>query len=175
MELFFFTSVLTVQGAHARLSNITDDHTWIKKERFHVGGKPLVHEVGVKTQCLWWFVELRPKFPELFADLVIFSQPSAVHDEISHLWDIEDIKNRFPHVINLRDLLHVAFTQKAKAATRLCQQINSWEAAGMTPVLQWVDTDGASDAKRGAEIAKQEMSTDMKDAAKAKGEECFQD
>ena len=42
----------------------------------------------------------------------------------------------------------------------------------MTPVLQWIDTDGASDAKRGAEIGKQEMITDIKDSAKAKGEEC---
>ena len=145
----------------------------IQTERFCVGGKPVVHEDGAKTECLWWFIELRPKFPELFNNLVIFSQPSAVHDEISHLWDIEDIKDQFALVLNLRDLLHVGFTQKSKAATRLYQQINAWIAGGMTPVLQWTDTDGACDAKIGAEVAKRDMITELKDQAKAVGKEAI--
>ena len=166
-------SVFTVQGAHARASNIADNHTWIKTERFYVGGKLVVHEAGAKTECLWWFIELRPKFPELFKHLVIFPQPSAVHDEITHPWDIEDIKDQFALVLNLQDLLHVGFTQKSKAATRLYQQINAWIAGGMTPVLQWVDTDGACDAKIGAEVAKRDMITELKDQAKAVGKEAI--
>ena len=91
---------------------------------------------------------MRSKFLELFEDLVIFSQPSAVHDEIIHCWDIEDIRTRFPQVLNLRDLLHVGFTGKSKVATRLGGEVNAWIGPGMTPLLQWTDTDGAFIAKK---------------------------
>ena len=163
-------SVLTVHGAHARLANIGPDHRWIREEKFYLAGKLVVHKPGQHTPSLCYFVELRSTFPALFVDLVVFSQPSAVHDEIIHCWDIEDIRSRFPQALNLRDLLHVGFTQKSKAATRLGQQVNSWIAAGMTPVLQWTDTDGAFTAKRAAEHCKQKIITEVKEDAELKGQ-----
>ena len=124
------------------MANIDGNHMYVNAEQYYAGGELVRHEAGANTECLWHSVELRPTFPELFEDFVIPSQPSVVHDDISHLWDIEDIRDRFALVLNLRDLLHAAFTSTSKAATRLCQQINAWAAAGVTPVLQWTDTDG---------------------------------
>ena len=45
-------SVLTVHGAHARLSNIDDKHRYINSEQFYVGEKLVKREVGTKIECL---------------------------------------------------------------------------------------------------------------------------
>ena len=71
-------------AAHARLSNIDDDHKWIETESFEVAGldEPVVHIAGQKTACLTAFVELRKVHPELFENLVVMGQPSGTFDEV---------------------------------------------------------------------------------------------
>ena len=39
-------SLLVVHGAHARLENISDEHTWIKDEKFKVGGVEVHHALS---------------------------------------------------------------------------------------------------------------------------------
>ena len=78
------TLLVVPTAAHARLSNIDDDHKWIETESFEVAGldEPVVHTAGQKTACLTAFVELRKQHPELFENLVVMGQPSGTFDEV---------------------------------------------------------------------------------------------
>ena len=72
---------LVVKGVHARLSNISDDGTWIENEEFEYGGKLYKRTAGKSTgQVLRSYVELRRVHPEWFEELEVFSQPAAVVD-----------------------------------------------------------------------------------------------
>ena len=117
-----------------------------------MGAKLVEHKVGQLTPCLVEYVELRKKFPELFEKVIVYAQPSTCVDEILYLWSVEDVRERFPYVLSLRDLLGCAFTVKSKIASRLMQQFLGWIGLGMTPVQHWTDTDGVFVCKRGATI-----------------------
>jgi hypothetical protein len=162
-------SILTVGAAYARLSNIDADHKWIKDEKFYVGPKLVHHKAGQLTPCLYEYVELRKVHPELFVNIVLMGQPAACVDEILYLWSIEDVRSRYPYVLQLRDLLGCAFTDRAKAACRLTSTVNAWIAAGMTPALQLTDTDEAFILKRGSDHEKTKIVMEKKDEAKAEG------
>ena len=56
-------SILTIQGAYARISNISADHKWIKDEQFYIGNKLVEHKAGQHTSCLHEYVELRKIYP----------------------------------------------------------------------------------------------------------------
>jgi hypothetical protein len=57
-------------------------------------------------------------YPEIFVDLVVMSQPVACVDEIIYIWNLEDLRERYPQFLSLRDLLGVAFTEVSKLAHR---------------------------------------------------------
>ena len=142
-------SLLVVHGAHARISNIDDTHHWIKDEKFYVGPVLVEHKAGDYTASLYDHVELRKIHPEWYVELVVMSQPAACVDEILYVWSVQDVAQRFPNVLQLRDLLGVAMTDRSKAAMRLASQVGTWVGPGMTPVLQLTDTDLAFLAQAG--------------------------
>ena len=165
-------SLLVVHGAHAQLSNIDENHRRVADEKFYVGSKLCEFAAGSYTSSLFEYVELRKENPEWFKELVVFSQPAACVDEIIYVWSVEDVATRYPQVIAVRDLLGVAMTNTSKVAMRLASQIPVWIGPGMTPVLQWTDTDGAFVAKRGADAEKQKLMREKRDAHKGKDGPC---
>ena len=90
------------------------------------------------------------------------AQPAVCVDKIFYLWSVEDVRERYPYVLQLRDLLGCAFTDRSKAACRLCQQFCAWIAAGMTPCLQLTDTDEAFVMKAGSRVKQSEIVQEKK-------------
>ena len=166
---FILPSLLVVHGAHARLSNISPEHKWIKDEKFRVGGVEVHHKAGHGTVCLKEYVELRKLYPEIFEDLIVMSQPVACVDEIIYIWNLEDLRERYPQFLSQRDLLGVAFTEVSKLAHRAGSFINSWVGAGMTPVLQLTDTDLAFIMKAASRDEKTNLVLEMKQKAQDEG------
>ena len=162
-------SILLLIGAHARLSNISDDHRWIKHEEFYEGGELRVHLAGKKTECLKSYVELRKEKPELFKDLVVMAAPAGFMTEVTQVWSIEDIEDRVGPSLHQRDMLASALAKVARKAMQLCQSIATWIAGQMTPALQLTDTDAAFPLKSFAKKVKQEILTEQKHAAEAAG------
>ena len=165
-------SLLLVHGAHARLSNIDDEHRWIKEETFWEGGVRKQHLAGHKTKGhLASYVELRKSNPELFKDLVVMAAPAGFMTEVTQVWAIEDVYERCGQTVHQRDMLGSAMAATARKAMQLCQSIPTWIAGKMTPALQLTDTDVAHRLKAFARREKQRVLTDQKHAAQAAGVE----
>jgi hypothetical protein len=75
-------SILVVQGVHAKLSNISDDHRFIEEEQFLIAGEIVTRKAGQAAgQIMKTWVELRKAQPELFERVVVYQQPAAHYDE----------------------------------------------------------------------------------------------
>ena len=169
-------SCLVLKGAHCSLDNIDDDHKFIKDKTFWIGDVKKEQVAGRSAGNLaYGLVELRKKKPELFKDLVVFQQPAAFMDEIIVTWIAEDSAQHFVQAIHQRDLFGAALTQTAKKASKLAQQISSWIAPKMTPVLQLTDTDIAYILKRAADEIKAQICRELRAAARENEERAFLD
>ena len=94
-----YITLLVIPGAHARLSNIDDDHKWIESEKIEIAGQTIPHHKGQYTNCLYNFVELRKKRPELFTDCMVMGQPSGTFDETIAVWEVQGLAKKFPQAI----------------------------------------------------------------------------
>ena len=79
-------SKLVIPGAHANLSNISDEHTIIEDEAFVYEGIERIRKAGQKVSslmCSW--VELRHQNPEvrkMLEKIEVYQQPSGFVDNI---------------------------------------------------------------------------------------------
>ena len=91
-------SILILIGQYARLSNIDDNHLFIKDEMFVVGETETFREAGTYTSLMFKWVELRKKARlenddrtlSYFAQFLdIMQQPSGFEDAIISKWIIQ--------------------------------------------------------------------------------------
>ena len=164
-------SVLVVEGAYARVANITDDHKFIRDDVFWVGDEKIEHKAGQSSRGLMKsYVDLRKAKPELFDGLVLLQQPAAYMDEITTVWTIEDGASRVPQAVHQRDLFSAALGDTAKKTMQLSQTLPSWIASKMTPCLQLTDTDIAFPLKRAAAAETSKLARERRTAALKVGE-----
>jgi hypothetical protein len=79
------------------LSNISDEHTFIKDEIFKVGSKTFERKAGQSAgRLMFAYVELRKKKPELFEGLDFFLQPAGNVDTVIYAWQEEAFSQRLP-------------------------------------------------------------------------------
>ena len=159
-------SLLVLQAPHNRLSNIDNQGRYIKAQTFYVAGKEVKHVPTrlCSSNVVRQYVELRNKFPELFTKLVVMFSPSACVDEVIYCWDLEDLSNRFPQMLETRDLMGAPATPTSKIAKRAVSCIAAWISPGMTPCGQLTDTDLAFPAQAGARRKKTEIMSRQRDA-----------
>ena len=159
-------AALVVKGVHARLSNIADDGTWIKTEKYVYAGHEYTRYAGRSAgQVLRSYVELRRLHPEWFAELDVFSQPAAVVDSVIMKWMLEDQAARFPCSIWVRDMLAAGQSVNTRLAQALSQQLGVRVFGGVTCVIQLTDTDYSWSFKNDVRKAQDELRRDMKAAA----------
>ena len=129
-------------GTHARLKNISDDHKWIKTEKFKVGLKEKVHYAGDSAgNTMYNLVELRKQKPSLFEGLDIMQQPAAYVDEIIHAWALEHLSESFPCSLWQRDALATHCSEAAAKSCFWSQCLQCLIGGKMTAVMQLCDTD----------------------------------
>ena len=168
-----FPSLLIVYGVHCRLSNISSKRCWLQDETIIVAGEKIVRKKGEKLPggLMKEWTDLRDAQPELFTDIIVMQQPSAVADEIICTWGIEDMMTRCPQGVWQRDLLGASMTDVTKVAMKIGHFLPSWIAAGMTPVCQLTDTDIAHPLKGFARRAMEDLKEEMKAACHQAGAE----
>jgi len=169
-------SILVLKGQYAQLNNIDDNHKFIKDLTFWIGDVKKVHKEGASAgKLMWSLVELRKIKPELFKGLVVYQQPAAFVDEIIQAWMIRDSAERVPQAIHQRDLFAAALTKSSRDGMKLAQQLESFIAPKMTPVLQLTDTDIAFILKRVADQTKAQISRELRARALVDGEKAVLD
>ena len=163
-------ALLVVFGSHARLSNISSNHTFIKDEVFMVGSKRIERKAGASCRGLMksW-VELREKHPELFSNITLMQQPAAWLDDVIHCWSLEELSQQFPQALWQRDVLATHCSQGTQDALMWCQQLQSIIAGKMTPVLQLCDTDMGFPLKASMRRAHEKLQSKLKLKSKVLG------
>jgi hypothetical protein len=162
---------LVVKGVHARLSNISDERTWIEDEEFEYAGKTYKRYAGKSAgRILATYVQLRKEHPEWFEDLEVYSQEAAVVDSVIMKWMLEAQAKEFPCSIWCRDMLAAGQTVQTRLVQGLAQQIGCRIYGGVTCIVQLTDTDYSWSFKSGVCRAQDELRREMKTAAAALGE-----
>ena len=135
--------ILVMHGMHCRLSNISDDRTWIADETIVIAGHEIRHKKGQKIPGATFpqMTRLRKERPDLFENLVVMQQPSATVDEVIIGWGMQDLMLRFSQFVCQRDLVSGALSTTSKIAAKIAHCISCWIGPGMTPVCQLTDTD----------------------------------
>jgi len=156
-------SILVLKGQYAQLDNIDDNHKFVQDLTFWIGDVKKVQKQGASAgKLMWSLVELRKEKPEAFKGLVVYQQPAAFVDEIIQAWMIKDSASRVPQAIHQRDLFAAALTQTSRNGMKLAQQLESFIAPKMTPVLQLTDTDIAFIMKRVADQTKGQIARELR-------------
>ena len=137
--------LVLVQGAHARLDNISEDGKWIETETYKYKGKTVTHKAGAPVgNTLKAMREARKKaHPNLFKRVEVMSQPAAMVDGIIMKWCIESQANAMKQSVWQRDAFAAAFTLEAEKAMYAAHQIPTTIAPKLTAALQLTDTDFA--------------------------------
>ena len=144
------------------MSNISDDHKFIKDEFFTVAGKPVERKAGQSAGKLFYpYVELRKKKPELFVGLDFYLQPAGNVDTIIYTWQEEAYSSRLPGGVRQKDLFAGGLTPNAKLATALANELEAYIAGHMTARLQLVDTDFAMQFKAHARHCKEDIAIEL--------------
>ena len=157
-----WASVVLPGTTWARLSNISDHHTFIKDEFFIVAAKQVQRKAGDSAGKLFYsYVELRKKKPVLFEDLDYYMQPAGNVDTIIYSWQEEAYSSRLPGGVRQKDLFAGGLTPDAKLATALANELEAYIAGSMTARLQLVDTDFAMSFKNHARACKQDMAIEL--------------
>ena len=160
-----------MKGVHARLSNISDERTWIEDEEFEYAGKTYKRYAGKSAgRILATYVQLRKEHPEWFEDLEVYSQEAAVVDSVIMKWMLEAQAKEFPCSIWCRDMLAAGQTVQTRLVQGLAQQIGCRIYGGVTCIVQLTDTDYSWSFKSGVCRAQDELRREMKTAAAALGE-----
>ena len=92
---------LIVPGVRARLSNIADDGTWIKTEKYEYAGYTQTRTAGKSAgQALRSHLELQRA---LCRELEVFSEPAACVDPVLMNWMLQDQVPVYPCMIEHAD------------------------------------------------------------------------
>ena len=84
-------TLLIVGGTHCRLDNISFSGRWLQAERFKVGAVEVVRpEGGPVGNLMQGWRQLRETHPEMFENIQVMQQPSAVIDSMLMSWVLED-------------------------------------------------------------------------------------
>jgi len=154
-------SALILIGVHARLSNISDEETWIKDEHFTVGGKEVLRKAGQSTKgVMRTWVELRRESEEvrnMLKHVDIYQQPSGFNDSITMSWMHEELSREHVVAIHQRDMFGAALSSDAQKAAFLSHSVSTFVSGKMTSVLQLTDTDLSFPVKRAADRMKAEL------------------
>jgi len=168
------TSALVLIGAHARLSNISDDETWIADEQFVSHGREVVRKAGTWTRgILRSWVKLRresAEVREMLTRVMVLQQPAGFVDGVIMKWLIEDLAERFPLMVHQRDMFEAGLNENAQKASFLAHSVMSYVAGKMTAVLQLTDTDVSFSLKAAATREKASLRKMMRAAAVSKNE-----
>ena len=123
-------AALVVSGSHCRLDNISEDGKWLEDEEFWLGKTLKKHVKGrsVGNQMKGWR-EVRAKYPDLFTHVKVYSQPSAVVDEIISSWFVKTLAMKYPLTIWCRDMAGGAgFNEATMKTMKVCGQLQ-WHRA----------------------------------------------
>ncbi len=149
---------LIVPGVRARLSNIADDGTWIKTEKYEYAGYTQTRTAGKSAgQALRSHLELQRA---LCREVEVFSEPAACADPVLMNWMLQDQVPVYPCRIERTDQIGTGALQQNEV--RVC--------GGSTSVMQPTDTDYSRSFKDGLRKAQGDLRRDMKAAAAAEGE-----
>ena len=134
--------LLVVPGQWARLSNISENGTWLKTESFQVGDKTVVRKQGSSVgRILEPYRKLRKSHPELMSKLEVMSQPASNVDSVILTWSIQAQAEQYPCSMWMRDCFSSVFTDSAAEAMALANQLSCLVAEKCTSKLQITDTD----------------------------------
>ena len=134
--------LLVVPGQWARLSNISENGTWLKTESFQVGDKTVVRKQGTSVgRILEPYRKLRKSDPELMSKLEVMSQPASNVDSVILTWSIQAQAEQYPCSMWMRDCFSSVFTDSAAEAMALANQLSCLVAEKCTSKLQITDTD----------------------------------
>ena len=152
--------LLVFAGAHCRLSNLTDEHTFRETEDFQVNGQDFQHVAGQKTRLMWNLVELRKKEPQLFEDLEIQQQPSSNVDSVILTWSIQEQAKVQAYSVWNRDSFTAIFSEPVIQTQKLASQFSSILLGKTTQKIQLTDTDFAKEMKVEFRKAMQDLQYD---------------
>ena len=95
----------------------------------------------------------RAAAPELFADIIVWSQPAAVVDGIVSHWQQELESKEYMQATNLVDLFSAAWTDVSLQTAFVTQRYQTGVAAGCTSLTQVTDVGGSlQQVERGSQI-----------------------
>jgi hypothetical protein len=162
-------SLLVLIGGHGRLSNISDEGTFLEDEHFTHKGNEIVRKAGQSARgLLKSWVDLRRSSVEvrtMLESIEVMQQPSGFADSVIVQWHIEAQAKRYPQSIHQKDLFAAALCEASKKASWLGHQLLTWIAGKMTSCLQLTDTDLAFPLKAAARRAKDRLKREMRDQA----------
>ena len=155
--------VLVLPGCHARLSNISEDGTWIEDEVFKAKGKHVVRKQGQPVGNIMksWRSMMSSGDPEVLAwlsEVEVMQQPAGYCDGIIVAW-IQQMRYHegYTRLITVRDLFAGALSDTAGRSSVLCSSLRAWIAGKMAAVMQITDTSVAFSLKRHVEAVKAEV------------------
>ena len=166
--------MLILIGTHGRLSNVDDNHNFIKDEQFEYQGVPVLRKAGTSARGLLrnW-VKLRRENPvarEMLKDIEIMQQPSGFQDSIISTWRIESQSE--VQRLTSRDLNSSYLSEVARQASFLAHEVNHFEGGKITAVIQPTDTDVAFPFKAGCTREGNRIKREMRDIAREANTAC---
>jgi hypothetical protein len=155
---------------YARLSNISDEGTWVKDESFKVGGKLIVCKKGGSAGKIMrsWRL-LRREKPEWFRKVSVYEQPSGFVDGVIQSWMMEELAESVGPAVWQRDCFAAAFTASSRQSMFAGHQIPCTIAPKMTASLQLTDTDFSKAFKARARLESEKVQSEERAKAKAEG------
>ena len=167
-------SSLVLAGAHGRLSNISDEGTFIADELFYANGKEVRRVAGSSARgLLGAWVRMRresEKVRSMLQVIEVYQQPSGFVDSVIMSWITERAAVEVPVALHQRDLFAGALSQSGKEASFLAHQVQAWIGGKMTCVLQLTDTDVSYPLKAGARAEQRRLKENMRGEAMGRGE-----
>ena len=155
--------ILVAPGAHARLSNTDADGLFIEDEIFEVKGKQRVRKAKTSAGSLMLtWRKLRdhgdPEVRAFFNDIEVMQQPAAFCDGVIIAWIAQMRKKEgYSKVISVRDMFAGGLSQSCRRMSVVCEQLLTFIAGKMTPVMQLTDVVVAYVLKKLIEAAKAEL------------------
>eukprot|EP00435_Cladocopium_sp_Y103_P031867 s500_g8.t1 len=135
------------EGAHCRLSNLSDQHTFLETEKFQMNGQDFEHVAGQKTRLMWNLVELRKKEPGLFENLEVQQQPSSNVDSVILTWSIQEQAKLQAYSVWQRDSFSAIFLEPVQQTQAIASQFSAVLLGKTTQKLQLTDADFAKEMK----------------------------
>ena len=137
-------SKLVLPGAHACLSNISDDHRIIEDEAFVYGGKEWVRPAGSPVPKLMraWVILRRenPEVRKMLEKIEVYQQPAGFVDNVVFSWMSKNQAKTCVGSVEQRDLFASPLSENGKAVSFLSHQIQTFIAGKMSAALQLTDT-----------------------------------